>query len=133
MMDDYTFAGPLRILHIIRDVGDGVYYRETRAPGSDISDLSDEVRAEAASEWTDDVLAAYEAAADMPAPKRKVLKSVIISRLTDEQLTAIRGMLTVRQEERWRSPDYPVVNADDPDTIAVLRAAGADPDVILAP
>lgn len=66
-------------------------------------------------------------------PKRTVPKSVIVSRLTDKQLTAIRGLLTVRQEERWRAPNYPAVNHDDPDTIAVLRAVGADPDVILAP
>ena len=66
-------------------------------------------------------------------PKRTVPKSVIVSRLTDKQLTDIRGLLTVRQEERWRAPNYPAVNHDDPDTIAVLRAVGADPKKILAP
>lgn len=65
-------------------------------------------------------------------PYHKVRKSTVIARLTDAQLSAALGMLTQRQMERWRAPDQPAVNADDPDTLAVLKAIGASAAVILA-
>lgn len=66
-------------------------------------------------------------------PYHRVRKSTIISRLTDEQLSEAISLMTVRQQERWRAPDQPAVNADDPETIAILQAVGADDSVVLAP
>ncbi len=66
-------------------------------------------------------------------PKRKVAKSLILSRITDAQLEQAMALMTVRQQERWRAPDQPAVYFDDPETIAVLQAIGADPDEVLAP
>jgi len=34
---------------------------------------------------------------------------------------------------RWIAADHPVVNADDPDVIAMVKGIGLDPTVILAP
>ncbi|MDN4982251.1 hypothetical protein QY049_03295 [Bradyrhizobium sp. WYCCWR 13022] len=66
-------------------------------------------------------------------PYHRIRKSTLISRLTDAQLTQAISMLTVRQQERWRAPDQPAVNADDPETLAVVQAVGADPAVVMAP
>jgi hypothetical protein len=73
-----------------------------------------------------------EVAASEPV-RRLVRKSVIIGRLTDDQLEAALRLMTVRQKERWRAPDKPSVYADDEETLAVLQAIGADPEVVLAP
>jgi hypothetical protein len=70
---------------------------------------------------------------DVEQPRRKISKSVIIDRLTDEQLAAAITGMTIRQQERWRAPDLPEVYADDPEILAVLHAIGADPEVVLAP
>lgn len=64
--------------------------------------------------------------------RRLLKKSVIVSRLTDEQVVAVLGVLTPKQMERWRSPDKPMVYVDDPEMIAALVAAGVNPSVILA-
>ena len=66
-------------------------------------------------------------------PPEPVLKSLIISRLTDWQLDDAVGARSTRQQERWRAPDQPSVYFDDAETIAVLTAIGADPDEVLAP
>ncbi|MBX9820847.1 MAG: hypothetical protein K2Y19_09345 [Afipia birgiae] len=68
-----------------------------------------------------------------PLVKHQIRKSTIIARLTDEQLAAAIGGMTVRQQERWRAPDQPLLNTDDPEAIAIIEAVGADPAVILAP
>ena len=65
-------------------------------------------------------------------PRRLVPKSLIISRLTDAQLDTALALMTTRQKERWRSPDHPAVYADDPETVGLLNAIGADPTVVLA-
>lgn len=62
----------------------------------------------------------------IPAPRRMVRKSTIIARLTDQQLEDAMALLDIRQAERWRAPDQPRVYFDDPDTVAVLTAVGAD-------
>lgn len=68
-----------------------------------------------------------------PEPERRmVLKSDIIARLTDEQLDAAIGMMTTRQQERWRMPGHPSVFADDPEVVGLVKAIGADPAVVLA-
>ncbi len=61
-----------------------------------------------------------------------VPKSTVLSRLTDAQLSHALSLMTVRQQERWRAPDKPEVWNDDPDTIAVLQAVGANPTLVLA-
>jgi hypothetical protein len=66
-------------------------------------------------------------------PYHRIRKSTLISRLTDTQLAQAISMLSVRQQERWRAPDQPAVNADDPETLAVIAAVGADPAVVMAP
>jgi hypothetical protein len=63
---------------------------------------------------------------------RYVPKSVIINRLTEEQVAAAIGAMTFKQQERWRSPDSPAVRADDVEVRGLLKAIGADPDAILA-
>jgi hypothetical protein len=70
-----------------------------------------------------------------PVPPRTVPKSLIISRLAEagkssEAFTALTSdpalFLT------WFSADKPVVNSNDPDTIAFLEMLDVDPDTILA-
>ena len=78
----------------------------------------------------DQVIAAHNPAKQ---PRRLVAKSLIVSRLTDPQLDRALAAMTTRQRERWRSPDHPEVNADDPDVLAILRAIGADLAIVLAP
>lgn len=68
-----------------------------------------------------------------PIPSRRVIeKAVIIERLTDAQLEAAISLMSVRQQERWRMPGYPVVYADDPEVVGLIQAVGADPEVVLA-
>jgi hypothetical protein len=69
---------------------------------------------------------------DAAKPRRKVLKSIVISRLTNAQLEAAITNMTNRQRERWRSPDSPTVWSDDQEVIDMIVAIGADPDVVLA-
>ena len=66
-------------------------------------------------------------------PYHRVRKSTIIYRLTDDQLTAALGAMSVRQRERWYAPDQGYINADDPESNQLLEAIGADPSVVLAP
>ena len=87
-------------------------------------------------EATDAERAAAQAAMDAwsePAERRKVLKSVIIARLTDQQLEAALAAMTTRQKERWRAPAHPSIYADDPEAVELVRAVGADPAAVLAP
>ena len=82
-----------------------------------------------------------EAFAPPPDPEQptrwQVQKSVVLSRLTDEQIAAIEELLwlpqNVRIRNRWYAADKPAVNSDDPDALAMLAAIEADPAVILAP
>jgi hypothetical protein len=53
--------------------------------------------------------------------------------LTDAQRDAALALMTNRQKERWRSPGHPAVYADDPETVSLLQAIGADPELVLAP
>lgn len=64
---------------------------------------------------------------------RQVLKSLIISRITDEQLDLALATMTPRQKERWRAPDVPTVAFDDAEVVGLIQFIGADPDVVLAP
>lgn len=52
------FGSPYRVANLRWIDGEGVR-RDARAPGSDISDLPDDVRAKIEAEWTPEVLAAY--------------------------------------------------------------------------
>lgn len=67
----------------------------------------------------------------MDLPRRMVRKSVVLSRLTDQQIEAAIGLLTASQAERWRASDRPMVYFDDPETVAIVQAVGADPDVVM--
>lgn len=71
---------------------------------------------------------------DVP-PYHRVRKSTVIFRLNDDQLAAASAALNsnLRLRERWYAPDQGYINADDPDSIALLEAIGVDPKVILAP
>ena len=66
------------------------------------------------------------------APRRMVAKWLIVERLTDEQLDRALGLMTNRQQERWRAAAFPDVYVDDPEMLAILAAIGADPAVVLA-
>ncbi|MGZ6387881.1 MAG: hypothetical protein ACXWQZ_01310 [Ktedonobacterales bacterium] len=69
----------------------------------------------------------------LPPDRRLVPKSLVLSRLTDDQLDKALSLMTNRQKERWRAPDKPDVFADDPETVGLVKAIGADPNVVLAP
>lgn len=68
-----------------------------------------------------------------PTPRRLVPKSLVIARLSDEQIEAALAIMTPRQKELWRASDRPSVHADDAATRTILVAVGADPDEVLAP
>ncbi len=90
---------------------------------------------------TDDELAALgivvEVVDDPPPPQlpRLVRKSVIIDRLHAagklEAAYAVMQAAPLYDRQRWESRD--AVYHDDPTMLAALSAAGADPDVIMAP
>lgn len=68
-------------------------------------------------------------------PRRLIPKGVIVERLIAagkiEAARAALATLSVADQERWNAK--PAVYADDPRALALLRAIGADPAVILAP
>lgn len=70
-----------------------------------------------------------------PRSPRVVPRTVIIDRLfAAGKLDAARAALDVAPlytQERWNARS--AIRADDPDAVALLRAIGADPDVIMAP
>jgi hypothetical protein len=66
-------------------------------------------------------------------PYHRVSKSTVLARLGDENCAKAFGLATVGQQLRWNAPDKPQVNADDTETIALIRSVGADPKVVLAP
>lgn len=68
-----------------------------------------------------------------PPPRRMIGKSVIISRLTDQQVADAIALLTPKQAERWRAPDKPEVYVDDPETVAIIQAVGANVEEVMAP
>lgn len=69
---------------------------------------------------------------DIPVERRMVPKWKVVARLTDEQLDAAYTLMTLRQQERWRAAAFPDVYADDPETLAVLAAVGADAEAVMA-
>lgn len=69
-------------------------------------------------------------------PSRTVPKSVIVSRLIEAgKIAAAYQALNSKPEywARWVASDRPAINHDDPDALALLKAIGADPAIILAP
>ena len=70
-------------------------------------------------------------------PYHRVAKSTIIARLTDQQLSASAEAFgrpeNLRLSERWYAPDQPAINANDPESVALVQAIGADPAIVLAP
>lgn len=80
-------------------------------------------------------LAKYLLVRDEP-PKRLIPKSVIVSRLiAADRIADAKAALDANPAAfaRWFASDRPAINHDDEDAIKLLRAIGADPDVILAP
>ena len=69
-----------------------------------------------------------------PAPRRLIEKGVIVERLIAagkiEAARTALASLPVADQERWNAK--PAVYADDERALALLRAIGADPSVILA-
>lgn len=63
--------------------------------------------------------------------RRMVPKWLIVARLTDEQLEKAIGVMTLRQQERWRAAAFPDVYADDPEMLKILTYVGADPETVL--
>jgi hypothetical protein len=90
-------------------------------------DLTPEEEATVRAEWEQNA----------PAPsRRRVPKQLIIARLNDAgKLDAANAALEadVYAKARWYTPGQDTVFADDPDTVTMLAAIGADPDTILAP
>lgn len=139
MIDEITFGGPFRIAQLRYVTEDGSYFRRSLSPGDDLSGLTDDVREQIEAEWTPEVRAAFIAETTKPEPedgKRLVPKSVIVSRLIETgKIAAAYQALNSRPEywARWVASDWPAINHDDPDALALLTAIGADPTVILAP
>lgn len=70
-----------------------------------------------------------------PIPPPQIAKSVVTARLIaagkiDAAVAAI--LSNPSAFARWVAPDKPVINADDPEAIAMISAIGADPVTILA-
>lgn len=71
-----------------------------------------------------------------PTARRKIKKSVVSARLIEAgKMSAAFQVLNSNPTyfARWFVPDRPYVYADDPDALLLLRAIGADADVIMAP
>lgn len=68
----------------------------------------------------------------LPVAPRMIEKSLVLQRLTDDQLMATLSLMTARQKERWRMPGYPTISVEDPELLALLVAVGADPAIVLA-
>jgi hypothetical protein len=67
--------------------------------------------------------------------RRIVRKSDIVTRLHEAGLLAAASKALnadLYTRERWYAADYPAIYADDPEALALLKAIGADPEVILA-
>ena len=74
--------------------------------------------------------------ANAPQPVRRMIpKGIIVERLIAagkiDAARAALAQISVADQERWNAK--PAVYADDPRALALLRAIGADPAVILAP
>lgn len=139
ILDELTFGGDFRIAQLRYVTEDGGYFRHSLSPGDDLSDIPDDVRKQIEAEWTPEVRAAFIAETTKPEPedgKRLVPKSVIVSRLIEAgKIAAAYQALNSKPEywARWVASDRPAINHDDPDALALLKAIGADPAVILAP
>ena len=71
-----------------------------------------------------------------PPERRRVAKSLIVERLNAAGLLAAAKQALsadLYAQERWYAPGQPAVYADDPETLALLNAIGADAATILAP
>lgn len=66
-------------------------------------------------------------------PYHRVAKSTILSRLGKVKSEQAFALASVDQQLRWNAPDKPMVNADDPETIAIISLIEEDPAIILAP
>ncbi len=67
--------------------------------------------------------------------RAKVLKSAVQARIIEAgKMPAAYAALTQNPVyfARWFAPDHPAVYCDDPDAVALVRALGLDPAVILA-
>jgi hypothetical protein len=69
-----------------------------------------------------------------PGPTRWLVpKSLIISRVTDQQLTQMESNMSGREGAMWRAADITAIWNDDARMREVLIGCGADPDAVLAP
>lgn len=86
-----TFSEPYRIAAIQTEK-----HRETRAPGSDLSDLPDDIRTRIEAEWTPDVVAAYRAmlAASEAAEPTQAEIDEEQTKLIEQQGSIIRALAT---------------------------------------
>lgn len=80
-------------------------------------------------------VAEFEAA---PVVRRLVAKSLITKRLHEAgklaaAVAVLNDPVNLYANERWRTPDWPNVYADDDELVAVLTAIGADVETITAP
>ncbi len=67
-----------------------------------------------------------------PAPVRRMVpKWLVAARLTDEQLGAAFGAMSVRQQQRWWAQQFPDIYVDDPELLTILAYVGADAEHVL--
>ncbi len=74
--------------------------------------------------------------ATAPAVAATVPKSVVMARVTAQgKMAQAQAALWAAPDlfAKWFAPDQPIVNRDDPATVAFIKALGLDPTVILAP
>jgi hypothetical protein len=71
-----------------------------------------------------------------PAVTPTVPKSTVMARVTAAgKMSQAQSNLWAAPDQfaKWFAPDQPVVNCNDPATVAFVQALGLDPNVILAP
>jgi hypothetical protein len=79
---------------------------------------------------------AFSAAPAQPAGTPTVPKSTVMARVTAAgKMAQAQSNLWAAPDQfaKWFAPDQPVVNCNDPATVAFIQGLGLDPNVILAP
>lgn len=95
-MISVSFSPELCVANLRFDGEDELVRRETRVPGSDLSDLPDDIKADIKKEWTPEVVATYRAmlAASEAAEPTQAEIDEEQTRLIEQQGSIIRALAT---------------------------------------
>lgn len=71
----------------------------------------------------------------VPAPTTALKSTVMARAIAANKMAQAQTALWANHDQfaRWFAPDQPLMNCDDPDTVAFITALGLAPAVILAP